>query len=220
MKIIKYPAFLIACMLVMAACTEGNKILLFNGENLNNWDKVLFDSIANPDEVFQVRDGVMLVSGAPFGYIVTKDSYSNYKLHLEWRWPEEPANSGVFIHAQAVNPTGWPVCIEAQLAHTKAGDLIFVGQGTGMRVGDSTYITLPGMSRSSRVGRSGESSENPTWEWNIYEITCEGNNIDVIVNGVLQNQGTEATLTSGRIALQSEGGPVEFRNLYLIPLDK
>ncbi|KKK66294.1 hypothetical protein LCGC14_2965530, partial [marine sediment metagenome] len=28
----------------------------------------------------------------------------------------------------------------------------------------------------------------------------------------------EATLTSGRIALQSEGGPIEFRNIHLVPL--
>jgi len=39
------------------------------------------------------------------------------------------------------------------------------------------------------------------------------------VNGVLQNEGTDASVTSGWICLQSEGSPIEFRNIYLQPLD-
>jgi hypothetical protein len=217
-KSAKHLAILAAGLLLMASCAKENKVLLFNGKDLDNWEMVLLDSTADPADVFQVKDGTMLVSGTPYGYIITRDPYSNYKLHVEWRWPEEPANSGVFIHAQGINPSGWPPCIEAQLANTKAGDLIFVGPGTGLHVGDSTYLTLPGMSRSARVGKFEESSEKPAGEWNVYEITCDAGNVEVLVNGVLQNSGTGGTLTSGRIALQSEGGPIEFRNVYLEPL--
>ncbi|MHC4062585.1 MAG: family 16 glycoside hydrolase, partial [Planctomycetota bacterium] len=39
------------------------------------------------------------------------------------------------------------------------------------------------------------------------------------VNGVLQNEGTKATDTSGKICLQSEGSPIEFRNIYIEHLD-
>jgi hypothetical protein len=35
---------------------------------------------------------------------------------------------------------------------------------------------------------------------------------------VLQNKGTGINPTEGNIALQSEGGPIQFRNIYLQPL--
>ena len=39
------------------------------------------------------------------------------------------------------------------------------------------------------------------------------------MGGLLQNQGTKATKTAGSICLQSEGKPIQFRNVYLEPLD-
>ena len=43
--------------------------------------------------------------------------------------------------------------------------------------------------------------------------------LKLTVNGVLQNEGTDATPSSGPICLQSEGSPIEFRNIYLEPVD-
>jgi len=34
--------------------------------------------------------------------------------------------------------------------------------------------------------------EKPIGEWNQYEITCKGNTIKLTVNGVFQNEGTQA----------------------------
>jgi hypothetical protein len=36
----------------------------------------------------------------------------------------------------------------------------------------------------------------------------------------MQNQGSEVNPAFGSIALQSEGGPVEFKNVYIEPLPK
>jgi hypothetical protein len=44
--------------------------------------------------------------------------------------------------------------------------------------------------------------------------------VRLTVNGLLQNEGTDANPSSGPICLQSEGSPIEFRNVYLEPLDK
>ena len=38
------------------------------------------------------------------------------------------------------------------------------------------------------------------------------------MNGVVQNAGSNAAFSSGRIGLHSEGGPMEFREVYLISL--
>jgi hypothetical protein len=64
-----------------------------------------------------------------------------------------------------------------------------------------------------------EVSENPPGEWNRYEILCKADSISLEVNGVLQNTAGQATVTSGHIALQSEGKPIEFKTVKLQPLD-
>jgi hypothetical protein len=75
--------------------------------------------------------------------------------------------------------------------------------------------------KSSRsVKKLAPSSEKPTGEWNTIEITCEGNTIEVYVNGILQNRGTNVNLSEGSICLQSEGKDIEFRNVFLTKLDK
>ncbi|MHC4233413.1 MAG: 3-keto-disaccharide hydrolase, partial [Planctomycetota bacterium] len=55
-------------------------------------------------------------------------------------------------------------------------------------------------------------------EWNSYDILCKDNTIQLTVNGILQNTATESTLVAGAICLQSEGSPIEFRNIKLTPL--
>jgi hypothetical protein len=203
--------------ILLSTCTKDNKVLLFNGKDLSNWEKVVFEE-ADVNEVFQVGDGVIQVSGVPNGYILTKDSYSNYKLHVEWRWATVPSNSGVLLHAQETNLIEWPLCIEAQLKNGSAGDIVMIGHGAGVSAGDSTYLIKPEEGRFKVSGKFEESSEKPAGEWNTYEITCDGENIELVVNGVLQNDVSKSTISSGPIGLQSEGTPIEFRNVYLIPL--
>jgi hypothetical protein len=42
----------------------------------------------------------------------------------------------------------------------------------------------------------------------------------VSVNGDLVNEATNCSATRGAIALQSEGAPIEFRDIVLTPLTK
>jgi hypothetical protein len=62
------------------------------------------------------------------------------------------------------------------------------------------------------------SSEKAVGEWNTMEVVCRGNTIEVYVNGVLQNKGTNVSVSRGSICLQSEGKDIEFRNVTLNPL--
>jgi hypothetical protein len=208
---------LVISSIFLSTCTKDAKILLFNGKDLSNWDKVVFEE-ADVDEVFQVGDGIIQVSGVPNGYILTRESYNDYTLHVEWRWAAEPSNSGVLMHVQETNLQEWPLCIEAQLMHSSAGDIVMIGHGAGVTVGDTTFIINPDERRFKVAMKFEESSEKPAGEWNTYDITCNGDNIELIVNGVLQNKATRSTLSYGPIALQSEGSPIEFRNVYLTPL--
>jgi hypothetical protein len=182
-------------------------IQLFNGKNLANWVFQLKDPAIDPATVFTVQNGVIHIKGDPFGYMRTKDAYSEYKLHVEWRYPGEASNSGVFIHAQLPD-TVWLKCFECQLKSGSAGDFVCMNGAKMNEIKNNSRV----------VTKMAPSSEKPVGEWNTMEVTCKSNTIDVYVNGTLQNKATGISATKGHICLQSEGKDVEFRNVFITKL--
>ena len=206
---------LVGCQSMFGPVQPREKIMLFNGEDAAGWKLFIPDKTIDVNKIWSVRNGVMHCKGKPNGYMRTKAEYKNYKLHLEWRWVGEPTNSGVLLHAGGPDKD-WPRCIECQLKAGSAGDFVLIN-GTG--------ITVDGQDRQNTekqfvgVTKKKQSSENPPGQWNAYDIYCEEDTIRCYVNGVLQNEGAKATDSSGWICLQSEGSPIEFRNIYVEPLD-
>ena len=179
---------------------------LFNGKDLTGWSfRLAPDSDAEADDVFDVEDGVITISGQPFGYMITDETYSDYKLHLEWRWVGDPTNSGIFIHAEPIDAI-WPRCAEVNLMNGRAGDMIASGGSSFEELQEGRFLR-------STV----DSAEKPAGEWNTAEIICQGNHIQAYVNGTLMNEA-HFDRTEGHIALQSEGGPLEVRNVYIVPV--
>ena len=189
---------------------DPETVQLFNGKDLSNWVFFLKDNTVDPATVFMVRDGVIHITGNPFGYMRTKGIYSNYRLHAEWRWPAEATNSGVFVHCQTPDAI-WIKCIECQLQAGNAGDFVCMN---GADMNEHTDKTNP------VVRKKGPSSEMPVGEWNVMEVVCSGNTIEVYVNGILLNKGTNTSVSTGSISLQSEGKDIEFRNVFLTALKK
>ncbi|MCQ2143835.1 MAG: DUF1080 domain-containing protein [Bacteroidales bacterium] len=180
---------------------------LFNGENLDGWTAVAEEGA---EGVFSVRDGVISVSGQPFGYLRTNEKFGDYSLHVEWRYPEGNAvNSGIFQRVQDEDKV-WPEGIECQLMAGKAGDIVGLSGAKILEVPSNPGSPFTVKTRN----HPGEAIELPEGEWNRAEIICKGNNIRIYINGSLENEATLA-LDEGFIALQSEGGPVEFRNVYI-----
>ena len=208
----------------MAAAAVGltgcahQKTVLFNGQDLDGWTFCLDDPKVDPTEVWSVQDGVIHCKGEPAGYLRTVEDYSNYRLHLEWRWAQKPTNSGVLLHTQKPDQV-WPASIEAQLQHQNAGDLVIIQSDTSIRV-DGVRHTTPEDQFYKIIAKKYRSSEYRPGQWNSYDITCDGDTIKLLVNGVLQNIGSESSYTSGAICLQSEGSPIEFRNIYLVRIKK
>lgn len=188
--------------------SKRDLIELFNGKDLNNWVFMLKDPAVDPLKVFTVQNGLIHITGNPFGYMRTKKAYSEYKLYAEWRWPLEATNSGIFIHAQLPD-TIWPRCFECQLAAGNAGDFICAN-------GSDMNERIDKTKRSVR--KMNPSNEKPVGEWNVMEVVCKANTIEVFVNGVLQNKATGVSASEGFICLQSEGKDIEFRNLSLTKL--
>jgi hypothetical protein len=191
-----------------AAISPTSKTDLFDGKSLSGWTFVSKDTNAPAAAIWSVTNGVIRCMGSPNGYARTLQTYRDYQLHAEWRWPEGAGNSGVFLH---VNPPDkvWPLCFEAQLQAGNAGEIRCNGGSSADGLTAANPKSFP---------RQQPGSEKPAGEWNSYDIVCRSNTIAVRVNGVLQNQVTGTSVSSGAIGLQAEGKPVEFRNIILEPL--
>ena len=206
--IMKINIFLsLAALLTVFSSCGGNsdKTVLFNGKDLSGWECFVNPESGVPaSEVYSVTDGNIRVAGQPFGYIRTAEKYGDVKLHAEWRWVGEGTNSGLFVRVQEGDQQ-WPNALECQLKAGRAGDLVMLG---GSKIQEET--TGGAFPVKARVG----DFENPVGEWNVAEVICEGNKITIYINGNLENECTCFT-SDGYIALQSEGGPIEFRNIYV-----
>ncbi|MBN1465982.1 DUF1080 domain-containing protein [candidate division KSB1 bacterium] len=214
------PIYAVVAILVCMSCApkqqEPEKTVLFNGADLTGWKLVVSADSVDVNDVWSVADGVVRCAGAPNGYMMTETSYANYRLHLEWRWVGEPTNSGVLLHCQSpVESLFWPNCLECQLQAGNAGDFVLIGPGK-ITVDDSTYVNPD---RFTIIRKKHPSNEKPAGEWNVYDIEARGTAVACWVNGLMQNNGVDGALSSGPIALQSEGSAIEFRNIYLFPLE-
>jgi len=212
-KILSFTLW-IALSAVVAIPVKSQTINLFNGSNLEGWGFVLQDDSKKPEEVFNVKDGVIHIVGKPFGYMYTLNKYDNFRLHVEWRWQKEAVNSGIFLYVQDDRKV-WPNAIECQLKAGNAGDFVLLN-GSNL----AEFKTKEGEARPAFpvIKKKNESSEMAPGEWNNADITCDKGTITVFINGVLQNKGTKSLNKTGHVALQSEGGEVLFRNVRLTPL--
>ncbi|HVU24607.1 MAG TPA: DUF1080 domain-containing protein [Opitutus sp.] len=187
---------------------------LFNGHDLAGWTYT-GDAAVDIATLCTVRpDGVIAAAGQPVGFIATRAPFANFRLRAEWRWPGQPGNGGVLVHIRSgPKDRVWPLCFQVQLKHRSAGDLLPMAGATFAE----PLTSAPGAATPIKA-RTAPDSERPAGEWNRCDITCRGDTIEVLVNGVLQNRVTGCSLESGRIGFQFEGTPFELRHVRLDPL--
>ena len=191
-----------------AGAAHATRTTLWNGTDLAGWTVYVNDAAVDPASVWKAADGVLRLATKASGYVKTEKIFSNYHLHVEWRWPKDaPANtnSGVLLHLHGPDAV-WPLCFECQLKTGNAGQVV----GLGLDIPDA-----PMQANRKRAPKLADSSEKPLGEWNTYEIYARGDTIEVFVNGVRQNRVDKLPARAGNIALQLEGFPVDFRNVWL-----
>jgi hypothetical protein len=201
---------------------DGKAIALFNGKDLAGWTIFIphadkSDPRADPKGIFKVENGVIHISGEEFGCLTTEKEYENYRLTVEFKWGEKKwpprqnakRDSGILMHCVGPDKV-WTKSIECQIQEGDCGDFHMV---------DGTWISIDGKPTKSRVIKKTD-AEKPSGQWNTIEVVCDGDKITNIVNGVVVNEGTNASVTKGRILLQSEGAEVFYRKVELLPLSR
>jgi hypothetical protein len=212
---ISHATLLVALAVTTAVSADEGFKPLFNGKDLTGWSGFMKEPAADPVKTFLVEDGLLRVTGKPNGYLATKEAYGDYVLRVKWRWVagSKGGNSGVLIHVVPEDKY-WPKSIEAQLKTGDAGEIWLI---------DAPKIEIDEARHSKTSPRRyhkliSENVEQPIGEWNQYEITCRGDEIKIAVNGKLVNEARKSELTKGRIALQSEGAEIHFKDIELKPL--
>jgi 3-keto-disaccharide hydrolase len=201
---------------------------LFNGRDLTGWKADVPEKDTNPSvrDSFIVRNGMLVSLGTPEGHLVTEQTYRNYRLEVEYRFPGKPGNCGVLVHASKPRALYkmFPQSIEVQMEHENAGDFWCIQEN----------IEVPDMEKrrprkegekwggsegdARRILNLTDNSEKPVGEWNAMTIEARDRAIKVWVNGDLVNEGFKCTADRGKIALQAEGSEVEFRRIDIGPL--
>jgi hypothetical protein len=151
---------------------------LFNGRDLEGWDKV-------GDANWRVEDGV-IVADKGNGYLVSKAAFGNFELRAEL-WVDTATNSGIFIRATDPTKITSENAYEVNLWDERPEP----NYGTGAIVGVAEVKPMP------KAGG----------KWNVFEITAKGDSFTVLLNGQKTVDGArDAKHASGRIALQHGAG--------------
>ena len=183
---------------------------LFNGRDLDGWTNVN----CHP-ETWTVRDGMIHCTGKPIGELRTTRMYQNFILELEWRHLRPQGNAGVFVWADALTAVGQPFIrgIEVQVLDGREGSW-FTSDGDVFPIHGATLKPENGRGRGMRAFPT-EKRSKPSPQWNHYRIECRDGRIELSVNGKVVTRGSESSLRKGYICLESEGSPVDFRNLRI-----
>lgn len=191
--------------------------LLFNGEDMEQWRNFKKPDL---DSRWVVEDGSMTLTGKGGGDILTKQSYGNFDLRLEWKI-SEGGNSGIFFLVDEQGRRIYSHAPEIQiLDNERHSDRKIDSHRSG-----SLYDMIA----------SHPSSHRPAGEWNTVRILFRDRFLQVWQNGVAtvtidMDSSTWKTLldeskfdnwkgfgeaSSGHIGLQDHADRVSFRNLKI-----
>ena len=213
----KLPA-LVVCLSALVSVNlqadDANWVSLYNGKDLKNWVNVN----CAPD-TWTAQGEVVHCTGHPTGALRTPRQYENFILELDWRHLKAAGNSGVFIWGSAIAAPGAPFlrAIEVQVLdnafnipgknewYTTHGDVFPIW-------GDTMKPIHKG--NGMRCFPSEERSKSSP-EWNHYRIVGNKGTLRLSVNGKEVSGGDNVVWRKGYLALESEGSPVEFRNIRI-----
>lgn len=169
---------------------DAGWITLFDGSNLDNWDRIGNANWRLADRVVEADKGN--------GFLVSKNSYADFQIRAEF-WVDADANSGIFIR-----------CSDPQkVTATSAYEVNIFDKRPDPSYGTGAIVNVAKPSTFVKAGG----------HWNTYEITAKGTQFTVTLNGIRTIDGVQDSKHArGRIALQYAAGVVKFRKVEIKPL--
>ncbi|MDX2036717.1 MAG: DUF1080 domain-containing protein [Isosphaeraceae bacterium] len=184
----------------------------------------------DPDTWTWRADGVAHCTGKPVGVIRSVKPFTNFELVAEWRHLQSGGNSGIFLWADkksidSLKRNGLPQGIEVQVLdhgyaeqyekQTKKKPDWFTTHGDVFPVGAYKMTPFPPVAPDGRRSFPRKNLSLGVGKWNHYYVRAINGEVRLWVNGEEVSGGTGIEPRSGYLCLESEGAPVEFRNLRI-----
>jgi len=176
------------------------------------------------------KDGVLHCTGRPVGVMRYEKQLTNFEVVLEWRHMRNAGNSGFFawIPEASLNrlkPGQLPQGIEVQILdlgyaesyekqHKKKSDW-FTSHGDVFPTQASKMKPFPPVAPNGSRSFPTKNLTRGVKQWNHYYIRCINSEVRLWVNGEEVSGGTNCSPGTGYMAIESEGSPIEFRNIKL-----
>lgn len=184
----------------------------------------------NPD-TWSWKDGLLTCTGLPIGVARTQQQYTNFEFVAQWKFLKVAGNSGFFAWASEegladLQPGKLPGAgIEVQvLDHGyaeqyekrtgKKGDF-FTTNGDVFPVGKSKMKPFPPTSPNGARSFPRKNLSKGAGEWNHYYVRAINGEIRLWVNGEEVSGGNNTEPRTGYLCLESEGAPIEFKNIRI-----
>jgi hypothetical protein len=190
-----------------------------------------FTNVNCSPETWTWKDGMVHCTGTPVGVIRTRKPFANFELVAQWRHLRPAGNSGIFVWASEKALTGLrpgalpPGGIEVQVldhGYTrqyeeqtgKKADW-FTTHGDVFPVGSSRMKPFPPLSPDGSRSFPSKHLSKGVGEWNHYYVRCINGEVRLWVNGEEVSGGNGCMPSSGFLCLESEGSPVDFKDLRI-----
>lgn len=177
------------------------------------------------------KDGLLTCTGKPVGVSRTQQPVTNFEMVVEWRHLSSGGNSGVFLWApeEALKdlPKGKlpPGGIEVQVLdhgyaeqyEKKTGKKpdFFSTNGDVFAVGKSKMKPFEPLSPNGQRSFPRKKLSKGHGEWNHYYIRGINGEVRLWVNGEEVSGGNHCEPCTGYLCLESEGAPIEFKNIRI-----
>ncbi|MBQ17730.1 MAG: hypothetical protein CMJ65_11450 [Planctomycetaceae bacterium] len=211
----------------------GLKRAFINGVG-PGWKTLSLDDFQNVNcakETWTQKGGTIFCTGRPVGVAKSKTTYKNFELVVEWRHMKSAGNSGVFLWAveksfAGLKPGQLPKGgIEVQVLdlgyetrfEKKNGKKPnwFTSHGDVFPVGTSDMKPFPPAAPNGKRSFPSKRLVKGVGVWNHYYVRAINGEVRLWVNGEEVSGGHDCRPADGFLALESEGSPVEFRNLRI-----
>ena len=189
-----------------------------------------FVNVNGQPDTWTWKDGLLSCTGQPIGVMRTRQMFTNFELVVQWRHLRPGGNSGVFVWVSEeslkdLKPNALPHGIEVQIldhGYTeqyekrsgKKADF-FTTHGDVFPVGKSKMKPFPPTSPNGSRSFPRKQLSKGASEWNHYYVRGINGEVRLWVNGEEVSGGDSCEPRTGYLCLESEGSPVEFKNIRL-----
>lgn len=169
-------------------------------------------------------------TGQPVGVTRSKKPITNFEMVAEWRHLKSGGNSGIFLWAPETSlgslkrgqlPEGIEVQVldhgyaEQYEKQTKKKPDWFTTHGDVFPVGKAQMTPFPPVAPDGRRSFPTKQLSKGLNQWNHYYVRAINGEVRLWVNGEEVSGGTGCQPATGFLCLESEGAPIDFRNLRI-----